>query len=177
MVNKSVVAKSNADLAYPKSLEAMTNKFVSPWVVVISLLCSGRLLSVADQSSPLLPYSESYLRRDFIETRLHQIIWEGFSWVSFCSTTSLVGFLRPRELASSAMALTFVFQGVALHIEIEHEQGLYGIHEHMLRTGPYNQYIVGEFWGYRASCVPVPISSILSETILEDRDRQGYSTW
>ena len=30
MVNKSVVAKSNEDL-YPKSLEEMTNKFVSPW--------------------------------------------------------------------------------------------------------------------------------------------------
>ena len=59
MVNKSIVAKSNGDL-YPKSLEAMTNKFVSPWVVVISLLRSGRLLSVANQSS--LPYSESYLR-------------------------------------------------------------------------------------------------------------------
>ena len=44
MVNKSVVAKSNEDL-YPKSLEAMTNKFVSPWVVVISISysvhCSG----------------------------------------------------------------------------------------------------------------------------------------
>ena len=43
-----------------KSLVAMTNKFVSPWVVVISLLRSSRLLSVANQSS--LPYSESYLR-------------------------------------------------------------------------------------------------------------------
>ena len=52
MVNKSVVAKSN--------LEAMTNKFVSPWVVVISLLRSGRLMSAANQSS--LPCSESYLR-------------------------------------------------------------------------------------------------------------------
>ena len=45
MVNKSVVAKSNEDLSLismhrsdPKSLEAMTNKFVSPWVVVISIL-------------------------------------------------------------------------------------------------------------------------------------------
>ena len=36
MVNKSVVAKSNEDLC-PKSLEAMTNKFVSPWVVVMYL--------------------------------------------------------------------------------------------------------------------------------------------
>ena len=36
MVNKSVVVKSREDL-YPKSLEALTNKFVSPWVVVISL--------------------------------------------------------------------------------------------------------------------------------------------
>ena len=39
MINKSVVAKSNEDL-YPKSREAMTNKFVSPWVVVKSLLDS-----------------------------------------------------------------------------------------------------------------------------------------
>jgi hypothetical protein len=40
----------------------MTNKFVSPWVVVISLLRSGRLLSVANQSS--FPFSESYLDDD-----------------------------------------------------------------------------------------------------------------
>ena len=59
MVNKSVVAKSNEDV-YPKSLEAMKNKSVNPWAVVIRLLRSGRLLSVANQSS--LPYSESYLR-------------------------------------------------------------------------------------------------------------------
>ena len=45
MVNKSVVAKSNEDLAYPKSLEAMTNKFVSPWVVAVYLLRSGRPLN------------------------------------------------------------------------------------------------------------------------------------
>jgi len=57
MINKTVVAKSNEDF-YPKSLEAMANEFVSPWVVVISLLRSGRLLRVANQSS--LPYSESY---------------------------------------------------------------------------------------------------------------------
>ena len=37
MVNKSVVAKNNEDLYDPKSLEAMANTFVSPWVVVISL--------------------------------------------------------------------------------------------------------------------------------------------
>ena len=59
-VNKSVVAKSNGDL-YPKSLEAMADKSVSPWAVVIRLLRSGQLLSVANQSS--LPYSESYLRQ------------------------------------------------------------------------------------------------------------------
>ena len=60
MVNKSmIVAKSNEDL-YPKSLEAMADKSVNPWVVVIRLLRSGQLLSVANQSS--LPYSESYLR-------------------------------------------------------------------------------------------------------------------
>ena len=41
MINKTVVAKSNEDLyEYPKSLEAMANEFVSPWVVVISLLRS-----------------------------------------------------------------------------------------------------------------------------------------
>ena len=41
--------------------EAMTNKFVSPWVVVVMTLLrrSGRFLGIADQSS--LPYSESYL--------------------------------------------------------------------------------------------------------------------
>ena len=60
MVNRSVVAKNSEDL-YPKSLEAMANEFVSPWVVVISLIRSGRLVSVADQSSLL--YSESYLRQ------------------------------------------------------------------------------------------------------------------
>ena len=60
MANKSVVAKSNEDV-YSKFLEAMADKSVSPWVVVIRLLRSGRLLSVANQSS--LPYSESYLRQ------------------------------------------------------------------------------------------------------------------
>ena len=54
MVNKSVVAKSNEDV-YPKFLEAMADKSVSPWAVVIRLFHSGRLLSVANQSS--LPYS------------------------------------------------------------------------------------------------------------------------
>ena len=34
--------------SYPKSLEVMTNKFISPWVVVISLLRSGQLMSIAD---------------------------------------------------------------------------------------------------------------------------------
>jgi hypothetical protein len=62
MVNKSVVAKSTEDL-YPKSLEAMADKSVSPWAVVIRLLRSGRLLSVANQSS--LPYSESYTYEHF----------------------------------------------------------------------------------------------------------------
>ena len=62
MVNKSVVAKSNEDV-YPKSLEAVTDKSVSPWAVVIRLLRSGRPLSVANQSS--LPYSESYLLRKY----------------------------------------------------------------------------------------------------------------
>ena len=63
MVNKSEVAKSNEDL-YLKSLEATTNKFISPWVIVISLLRSGRLMStcIADQSSlttmMILLYSE-----------------------------------------------------------------------------------------------------------------------
>jgi hypothetical protein len=36
IVNKFGVAKSNEDL-YPKSLEAITNKLVNPWVVVISI--------------------------------------------------------------------------------------------------------------------------------------------
>ena len=34
MVNKSVVAKSNEDI-YPESLEAMTDKSVGPWAVVV----------------------------------------------------------------------------------------------------------------------------------------------
>ena len=43
--------------------EAMTNKTVSPWVVVvISLLRSGRLLSITDQSSST--HSESYHTHD-----------------------------------------------------------------------------------------------------------------
>jgi hypothetical protein len=50
MINKSVGAKSNEDV-YPKSLEAMADNSVSPWAVVIRLLRSGRLLSVANQSS------------------------------------------------------------------------------------------------------------------------------
>jgi hypothetical protein len=63
MVNKSVVAKNNEDV-YPESLEAMTDKSVGPWAVVVYLLRSGRLLTVANQSS--LPYSESYLRQSQI---------------------------------------------------------------------------------------------------------------
>ena len=35
---------------YPKSLEAMTNKFVSPWVVVVYLLHSDRPLSIYSRS-------------------------------------------------------------------------------------------------------------------------------
>ena len=54
MVNRAVVAKSNEDL-YPKSLEAKTNQFVNPWVVIRTLLRS-------DQSSLL--DSESYLRSE-----------------------------------------------------------------------------------------------------------------
>ena len=59
MVNKSVVAKSSEDL-YPKSLEAITNKFVSPWVVVISLfrVRSGRLLN--NSRSPVLIAESSH---------------------------------------------------------------------------------------------------------------------
>ena len=69
MVSKSIVAKSNEDL-YPKSLEAsMADKSVSPWAVVIRLLRSGRLLSVANQSS--LPYSESYIIYDGIFQTRH----------------------------------------------------------------------------------------------------------
>ena len=59
MINKSVVVKSNEDL-YPKYLKANGEKIRQSLVVVISLLRSGRLLIVANQSS--LPYSESYLR-------------------------------------------------------------------------------------------------------------------
>ena len=59
MVNKSVVAKSNEDL-YPKSLEAMADKSVNPWAVVIRLLRSGRLLSVANQSSCCRTLSLTY---------------------------------------------------------------------------------------------------------------------
>ena len=41
-----VVVKSNEDLYDPKSLDKpVMNKFVNPWVVVISLPRSGRLLS------------------------------------------------------------------------------------------------------------------------------------
>jgi hypothetical protein len=59
MVNKSVVAKSNEDL-YPKSLEAMADKSISPWVVVIRLLRSGRLLSVANRSPHCRTLSLTY---------------------------------------------------------------------------------------------------------------------
>ena len=65
MINKSVVAKSNEDL-YPESREAMTNKFVSPWAVVKSLLRSGRLLSVANRPHCRTLLNLTYARESYV---------------------------------------------------------------------------------------------------------------
>jgi hypothetical protein len=73
MVNKSVVAKNNEGLSLVDLYEVSgspANKFVSPWVIVITLLRSGRLLSIADQSSLL--YSESTLISPIIHS-MHMI--------------------------------------------------------------------------------------------------------